>query len=164
VAIGNGLVREVRCAPTWGFMLVIEHVLPDGQRFCSLYAHLSPFVCVAPGDSVTKGRKIGSIGRGYTWENGGYVAHLHFGIHKGPFWHTPRPGSLLDVRFKGTLYTGRVTASDQEYTVAEIHTPSGAYVVRRPSSWICGYVSKACWDQKRHDWANPQEFLTEHEA
>lgn len=163
VALGNGLVRLVRCAPTWGCMVVIEHVLPDGQFCCSLYAHLSPFVCVAPGEVVRKGQKIGSIGRSFTWENGGYIAHLHCAIHKGPFWRAPRPGALIDVRYERKLYTGRVVSGDLDHALVEIPTPRGIQVVRKPASWICGYVTKACWDQRRHDWADPQIFLREHE-
>ncbi|MCY3021491.1 MAG: peptidoglycan DD-metalloendopeptidase family protein [Planctomycetota bacterium] len=162
VAIGNGLVRQVACTFSWGHVAVIEHAGPDGERFCSMYAHLSPFVCVAPGQTVKKGRKIGSIGRSFTWENGGYIAHLHFGIHTGPYWKAHRPGTLLDVRWDGKHYTGKVVASDGDNTVVEVHTPRGAYYLRRPASWLAGYVSKAAWDQHRHDWADPQEFLRQH--
>lgn len=30
---------------------------------------------------VAGGQKIGALGRTYTWEGGGYVAHLHFGMY-----------------------------------------------------------------------------------
>jgi len=163
VALGNGLVRQARCAQSWGCMVVIEHKLPDGEFFCSLYAHLSPFVCVVPGELVRKGQKIGSIGRSFTWENGGYIAHLHCGIHKGPFWQTHQPGAPLDVRYEGKFYTGKVVSADLNHALVDVHTPSGAKLVRRSGSWICGYVSKECWEQKRHGWVDPQKFLKEHE-
>ena len=163
VAAGNGLVRQVRCASSWGCMLVLEHKLPDGKFVCSLYAHLSPFICVSPGDAVKKGQKIGGVGRSFTWENGGYIAHLHFGIHEGPFWQTYEAGAPLDVRYQGKSYTGKVLHADLNFALVDIHTPTGAKLVRRSASWICGYVSKECWEEERHGWVDPQEFLKEHE-
>ncbi|MHC4717256.1 MAG: peptidoglycan DD-metalloendopeptidase family protein, partial [Planctomycetota bacterium] len=81
VAIGDGVVRRVRVgAITWGGLVVVEHTGPDGKRFCSLYAHLGPLVCVRSGQTVKKGQQLGAIGRTHTWEGGGYGAHLHFGI------------------------------------------------------------------------------------
>lgn len=85
VSIGDGVVRSVGTVRSWGGIVIVEHALPDGSRFCSLYGHLSPFTCVAPGQVVKQGQKLGAIGRTGTWENGGYLAHLHFGIHLGPY-------------------------------------------------------------------------------
>jgi hypothetical protein len=166
VSIADGMVRQVSCTPTWGCLVAIEHVTgaeagaTGGEFFCSLYAHLSPFVCVVPGQIVTAGQKIGAIGRSFTWENGGYAAHVHFAIHKGPYWQTPRPGSILDVRWQGTRYRGKVLQSDAKQTVLEIHTAKGPYAVWKPSTWICGYVSKQTWEQDEHGWVEPQRFLS----
>jgi len=55
------------------------------ETFCTLYAHLSPMMHVRPGDIVSAGQKIGSVGRTNSVENGGYYAHLHFGIHQGSY-------------------------------------------------------------------------------
>ncbi|MGD0092041.1 MAG: peptidoglycan DD-metalloendopeptidase family protein [Planctomycetota bacterium] len=162
VASANGLVRQVRCAPSWGCLVIIEHLLPDGKFFCSLYAHLSAFICVLPGQVVKKGQKIGSIGRSLTWENGGYLAHLHFGIHKGPYWQAFEVGAPLDVRYEGKHYVGRVVSSDVNSTLVDIHHAKGAQQLRRSSSWVSGYVSKECWEHKRHGWVDPQHFLKEH--
>jgi len=159
VAIADGLVRHVSCQWSWGFMVIIEHGDASGERFCSLYAHLGPFVCVVPGEQVSAGQKIGSIGRSFTWENGGYFAHLHFGIHLGWYWQIYRAGALIDVRFKGRQYLGRVVDSDPRTTRLEIHTPGGMRLVHQPTSWICGYLSKPFWRQKRHGWVDPQKFL-----
>jgi len=40
---------------------------------------------VRPGEIVEAGQKLGAIGRCNSVDNGGYGAHLHFGIHKGPY-------------------------------------------------------------------------------
>jgi murein DD-endopeptidase MepM/ murein hydrolase activator NlpD len=159
VAIAAGIVRQVSCQWSWGFMVIIEHSDASGERFCSLYAHLGPYVCVVPGERVSAGQKIGSIGRSFTWENGGYFAHLHFGIHLGWYWQIFRTGALIDVRFKGRQYLGRVLNSDLRSTQLEIHTPGGVRLVHQPTSWICGYLSKPFWRQKRHGWVDPQKFL-----
>jgi murein DD-endopeptidase MepM/ murein hydrolase activator NlpD len=171
VAMADGVVRRVACEPSWGCLAVIEHRRPpdsdvvrmgnpafDGW-FCSLYGHLGPFVCVAPGQVVKKGQKIGVIGRSFTWENGGYAAHLHFAVHKGPYWQVFRQGALMDIRFENKMYAGRVVSSDPNLTVAEIHTPRGALLVRKRTTWITGYISKNAWKHARHDWVDPQEFL-----
>jgi hypothetical protein len=84
VSIAPGVVRLVDYIPSWGHIVVVEHMM-DGKPFCSLYGHLSPMIHVRPGDVLEAGQKIGAIGRGYSADNGGYFAHLHFGIHRGPY-------------------------------------------------------------------------------
>ena len=86
VAIGNGIVRRVDLGrKSWGGLVVDEHVDAAGARFCSLYGHLGPLVCVCPGQVVRQGDKLGVVGPSYSYANGGYLAHLHFGIHRGAF-------------------------------------------------------------------------------
>ncbi|HYG74597.1 MAG TPA: peptidoglycan DD-metalloendopeptidase family protein, partial [Planctomycetota bacterium] len=162
VAVGNGLVRQVSCTPTWGHIVIVEHTFTSGEKFCSLYAHLSPFVSVRPGDTIHTGQKLGSIGRSFTWENGGYISHLHFGIHEGPFWNVPRPGSMSDVRWQGVAYRGKVLEADTRETWIEVHTLQGPYAVRKPTTWVCGYISKQAWEEGKHGWRDPQTFLREH--
>ncbi|HLX63240.1 MAG TPA: peptidoglycan DD-metalloendopeptidase family protein [Planctomycetota bacterium] len=101
VATGSGIVRQMSYVPSWGHILVIEHTLPKGAKVCSLYGHVSPFIYVKEGERVEAGQKIASIGRANTIENGGYGAHLHFGIHEGAYnagdWVC---GYLSAVQFK----------------------------------------------------------------
>lgn len=86
VAIGDGIVRRVVIGQiSWGGLVVVEHRDAEGKFFCSLYSHLGPLVAVRVGEVVEQGQKIGSLGRTHTWEGGGYRAHLHFGIHQGPY-------------------------------------------------------------------------------
>jgi len=84
-AVAPGIVRSVEHAYSWGFIVIVEHKLSDERSYCSLYAHLSPMIHVKPGDVVNMGQKIGSTGRSQVVENGGYVSHLHFGLHDGPY-------------------------------------------------------------------------------
>ncbi|MCM8533422.1 MAG: peptidoglycan DD-metalloendopeptidase family protein [Lentisphaeraceae bacterium] len=86
VAMAGGVVKMVMYGgESWGGIIILEHKNPKGEYFCSLYAHLGPLVTVEEGDVVKVGQKLASLGRDYTWESGGYMSHLHFGIHKGPF-------------------------------------------------------------------------------
>ncbi len=85
VSVGNGLVKSAEYNKNWGFAVIIEHTGTDGRKFCSLYTHLSAFMHVKKNDIVSAGEKIGSIGRHFTWENGGYGAHLQFGIYNDAF-------------------------------------------------------------------------------
>ncbi len=86
VAIATGKVRLVEIGnPTFGGLVIIEHSRQDGSLFCSLYGHLGPLIMVREGMSVAIGQLVGVLGRSYTWENGGYQLHHHFGIHEGPY-------------------------------------------------------------------------------
>ncbi|HJM48340.1 MAG TPA: M23 family metallopeptidase [Alphaproteobacteria bacterium] len=163
VAIGDGLVRYVGCSATWGYMVIIEHRLqgargPD-EIFCSLYAHLGPFVALGTGQAVQKGGKVGVIGRTYTWENGGYVAHLHFAIHDGPYAQVWLPGALIDIRFEGLNYLGRVVRSERQQTEASIATAAGRQTVTTPTNWVRGYMGEAAWQAGHHGWRQPQDFI-----
>jgi murein DD-endopeptidase MepM/ murein hydrolase activator NlpD len=65
-------------APSWGNIVLIEHQLPDGDVMWSQYAHLVERE-VAVGDQVTRGQRIGAIGKGHADR---YPAHLHFEIRR----------------------------------------------------------------------------------
>ncbi len=80
-AAADGIVRTARHMPEWGGLVVLAHTMADGKVGHTVYGHLSPFFHVAVGQVVRSGQKIGSVARSYTWDNGGYGAHLHFGIH-----------------------------------------------------------------------------------
>jgi murein DD-endopeptidase MepM/ murein hydrolase activator NlpD len=99
-SIAAGVVRYSDFSPSWkdhdgrihwnlGNVIVLEHALAppiDGlASVCSVYVHLGADRRVKTGDTVTAGQVIGTIGRDRSEENGLYPAHLHFGIHKGPY-------------------------------------------------------------------------------
>jgi murein DD-endopeptidase MepM/ murein hydrolase activator NlpD len=85
-AITDGLVRMVQGAGgDWGFLVTIEHRLPGGRYLTAVYGHMGFDVLVRPGDVVKPGQKIGTQGLSTSVENGGYGAHLHFGLGDGPF-------------------------------------------------------------------------------
>ena len=100
-SVAEGVVRYSDFSPSWkdkagrlhwnlGNVIVIEHALTrpvDGlTHVCSVYVHLGSDRRVKVGDTVGKGQVIGTIGRDRSEENGLYPAHLHFGLHKGPYF------------------------------------------------------------------------------
>ncbi len=159
VAVAAGRVRQLNHDNTWGWLVIIEHPPLAGERFCTVYGHLGSALLVRPGDRVRAGQKIGSVGRAFTWENGGYGAHLHFAVHRGPYTLIPRRQSVHDVRYQGRLYRGRVVWADSETTALEIWHRGGWRLVRKPTAWVVGYVSKENWEWEGHGWQAPQEWL-----
>jgi len=76
-AVANGTVIDSNYyAQSWGNVILIEHVLPDGSKVWSQSAHLRDRL-VGSGKEVSKGEQIGTIGKG---AGDIYWAHLHFEI------------------------------------------------------------------------------------
>jgi murein DD-endopeptidase MepM/ murein hydrolase activator NlpD len=99
-AVADGVVKYSDFSPSWvdaqkrvhwnlGNVVVIEHPLDppvDGlAAVCSVSVHLAADRRVAVGDAVKRGQAIGRIGKDRSEENGLYPAHLHFGLHRGPY-------------------------------------------------------------------------------
>ncbi|MHC4915107.1 MAG: peptidoglycan DD-metalloendopeptidase family protein, partial [Planctomycetota bacterium] len=162
VAIGDGCVRRVSHVESWGYIVIVEHRLPDGKFACSLYAHLAPSICVKPGDILKKGAKIGSVGRSHTWENGGYWSHLHFGIHEGPYLSSHPVGRTLDYTLSnGVEVEGVVVKRGDPFATVKVSHKgeSVTFEVKQDADWICGYVSTDYWKAGKHGWRDPQKFI-----
>jgi len=87
-AIANGQVKQVKeRSQGYGQVVVIEHTLPDGKKFVSIYGHLSRRdgykMKVKIGDVVTKNTLLGYTGYQDEIEEG--VPHLHLGLRKGAY-------------------------------------------------------------------------------
>ncbi|MBU1119254.1 VCBS repeat domain-containing M23 family metallopeptidase [Patescibacteria group bacterium] len=84
-AFGSGIVKHIGIHSRFGTVILIEHELVSEEKIVSLYGHLRMSdVAVSEGQSVEKGTLIGRLGsRGA--ENGFWIEHLHFGIHKGAY-------------------------------------------------------------------------------
>ncbi len=164
VAIGAGAVRRVSHVQSWGYIVIVEHKLPGGKFVCSLYSHLAPSICVKPGEVVEKGRKIGSVGRSHTWENGGYWSHLHFGLHEGPYLSSHPVGRTLSYTLKnGAEAEGVVVKRGDPFATVKV-TYKGESVnfeVKQEADWICGYISPDYWKGGKHGWLDPQKFIGE---
>ncbi len=103
-AIADGVVTYSAFSPTWtdekggvhwnlGNVIVVEHTfaapIGDLSAVCSFYVHLAADRRVKVGDTVKTGQVLGRIGADKSEENGRYPAHLHFGIHRGPYVQIP---------------------------------------------------------------------------
>lgn len=84
-APANGRVRHSGFQSGYGYVVVIEHRLPDNSYVCSVLGHLKRQGLIALGTEVSRGQLIGYVSNNPR-ENGGYnFAHLHFGIRSGPY-------------------------------------------------------------------------------
>lgn len=77
--VADGTVVTSDYFPTsWGSIILIEHLLPSGEKVWTQYAHLQDRM-VGQGEKVKRGKQIGTIGRGHEDK---YLAHLHFEVRK----------------------------------------------------------------------------------
>jgi murein DD-endopeptidase MepM/ murein hydrolase activator NlpD len=88
-AVANGVVSysygEGGAWAGYGYLITVDHLLPDDSRVYSLYGHLSTRRSKkAEGEVVRKGEPIGYLGDDDEDGNPtGWVPHLHFGIRMG---------------------------------------------------------------------------------
>lgn len=75
-AAAHGLVITAQPFNIWGNIVLLEHVMPTGQKVWSQYAHLKDMF-VKRGDIIRRGELVGTIGKG---GNNQFLAHLHFEI------------------------------------------------------------------------------------
>jgi len=78
-----GVVRSVRDNAgllDYGPTVILEHAVPGGPTFYTLYGHLAreSVTHLAPGAHVARGDAVGRIG--VAAENGGWAPHVHFQI------------------------------------------------------------------------------------
>jgi murein DD-endopeptidase MepM/ murein hydrolase activator NlpD len=174
-SIADGLVRMVQGAGgDWGFLVAIEHRLPEGRYMVSVYGHMAFDVLVRPGDRVKAGQRIGTQALSTSVENGGYGAHLHFGLGDGPF---RRPAGIaagesvnLDLGGGKTVRAPVLRLVYARENRNSYGWPLTAMVVRRPDGaeqlaeipaqpiaqeirWFQAYVRNC------RGWLNPQTAL-----
>jgi len=71
-----GLIDD--CFTNWGWVIVVEHELPDGPHVCSVYGHCEPLAGIAAGQDIAFAQPIASVANPC-------VPHIHFGIYNRPF-------------------------------------------------------------------------------
>jgi hypothetical protein len=85
-AISHGRVAEFgNYPPSWGNIVLLEHILPDETRVWSQYAHLDQILVDQVGQQVQRGQQIGTMGKGAKtdkYPQGRWIAHLHFEIRR----------------------------------------------------------------------------------
>lgn len=198
-AVADGVVRYAAFSPTWtdgagrvhwnlGNVVVIEHVLdPPEEEFgavCSFYVHLADDRRVAVDDRVRAARGIGRIGAHRSMENGRYPAHLHFGMHRGPyvqvypslerelrtaaaseqglvFGHVVLRGELeLELYRESSVLVRSVTTRE----VAVLSLLVGSTAPENPPPDIMGWCQGYGDSKTVEEWLRPSAFLRDHGA
>ncbi len=70
----------------YGYPVIIEHSLPDGSKYCSLYGHLRQSGIIANDVDVSEGQVIGYL-TSVSADNQGTI-HIHSGIRMGAYTST----------------------------------------------------------------------------
>jgi len=198
-SVADGVVRYSDFSPTWsddqgrvhwnlGNVIVIEHPLEPAEdglsAVCSFYVHLSSGRKVAVGDKVKRGQVIGAIGADRSEENGRYPAHLHFGLHRGPYVQIPPAwkGRLREEArttgiplgggrvLRGEIVVERHGETDVLVTSKDgrdkmilsllVGSTSPGYKPRDIMAWCEGYGDKATVDE----WLRPSAWIEAHGA
>lgn len=148
-APANGQVKYSGYQSGYGYVLVIEHRLPDNTLVCSVLGHLKRAGLAPAGANVTKGQRVGFVSDIFS-ENGGYTfPHLHFGIRSGGY-STVRDA---DGRWRYRGYTPFPAIRDLWYKPSDFinarnaPAPAPAPVVRpalsvNPSSLSFGFMPR----------------------
>ncbi len=84
-SVSDGVVSHIVYEQSWGFLVAIESYLKVHGTITFFYGHLSHCIDVRIGQKVAAGEKIGELGPQESFENGGYMAHLHMGAAKGSY-------------------------------------------------------------------------------
>lgn len=94
-SVAKGTVLHAKQFSGWGRTVVVEHVLPTGAKYISLYAHLSKFKDgLKAGDPIRRGELIALSGNSGT----SLGPHLHLEIRDAPEGKEPleQPKTLKD--------------------------------------------------------------------
>jgi len=75
----------------YGNLLILKHVLPNGEVYFSMYAHLKTLPELTTGSTVEQGEPIAEAG---ATGDPSYAVHLHFEIRKQDPQHIEIQGSL----------------------------------------------------------------------
>ncbi len=138
-------IRLPAQAMDFGSMIIIEHRLPDGDSFTTVYAHLDNNRPVHTGDIVMAGQLIGHIGRKSPLINGGYEPHLHFGVrttlmgrHGMPFMQIPIGGKpeLIKVDEVGETTTSLLVPPGTPDRFLAVHEGVPLPIVRENDKYL----------------------------
>ncbi|MCA8961362.1 MAG: peptidoglycan DD-metalloendopeptidase family protein, partial [Planctomycetes bacterium] len=197
-SVANGVVVYSDFSPTWkdaagrkhwnfGNVIVIEHELAkpekDLDHVCSVYVHLAADRRVRVGDRVGRGQLIGFIGADRSAENGDYPEHLHFGLHRGPYYqiapswqddlirsakrvglpfgpdHAIVKGAIEITRTSRTEVLVKFIDRDAEGTLSLlVGSTSPDYQPVDIMGWCQGYGRKA----EVEEWLRPSVWIAEH--
>ena len=167
----------------WGNVVTIEHRLPSGEYFTTVYGHLGSDRLVEAGDVVEAGQPIGTIGRKHPRINGGFDPHVHFAVRQG---RLAEPGcTLMFLQVDGRTHPLKLVAAEEDEMEVELPAEvSGSSVIwdgraypltRRGDTYLL--PARVLWAVKSRPgfeivgyglgtegWADPVAFLRRHGA
>lgn len=116
-AIGGGVVRFARDDDgPFGLHVIIEHRLENGEKYFSIYGHLSR-VIVKEGDAVEAMRNIGEVGS--TGDSTGPHLHLQIDRDDGALVHTPFAPLVPPSRAQAEKYSENPIRFIQDHASVE---------------------------------------------
>jgi murein DD-endopeptidase MepM/ murein hydrolase activator NlpD len=84
-AVADGVVKILWAGWDLGTLIVVEHRVGETGMGCSVYMHGGDTAFVNPGERVKSGQLLGTVGMGFSTENGGHSSQLHFALYGGPY-------------------------------------------------------------------------------
>jgi hypothetical protein len=85
-SVADGVVLHAKNFSGWGHTVVIEHTLPNGQKYISVYGHLSKFrKGLKPGQPILREEIVALTGNSGT----SHGPHLHLEIRNAPEGREP---------------------------------------------------------------------------
>ncbi len=91
-AAADGFVKLIHSGSDMGTLVVLQHCTSGKQTINAVYMHGGDTVFVKPGERVSAGQLVATMGMGYSIENGGHYTHLHFGLYPGSYANTHNYG------------------------------------------------------------------------
>lgn len=148
---GGGIASQ-RPKMRWGNVVTIEHRLPDGEYFTTIYGHLGNDRLVVAGDLVEAGQPIGTIGKKDARINGGFDPHLHFAVRQG---RLAEPGcTLMVLQVGGRTHSLKLVAVEEDDIEVELPAEfSGSYVLWNGRIYPLARRRDACFLPARLLWA-----------
>lgn len=83
-AVADGIVKCLWAGWDLGTLVIVEHRVAEEELGCTVYLYGGDTVFVSSGERVKCGQVLGTVGMGFSTENGGVTPHLHFALYRGP--------------------------------------------------------------------------------
>jgi murein DD-endopeptidase MepM/ murein hydrolase activator NlpD len=83
-AVADGIVKTLWAGWDLGTLVIVEHRVAEDDLGCTVHLYGGDSVFVNPGERVKCGQLLGTVGMGFSTENGGVAPHLHLALYRGP--------------------------------------------------------------------------------
>jgi murein DD-endopeptidase MepM/ murein hydrolase activator NlpD len=153
-AVCFGFVVCAHVLPVWGKVIVVKHILENGELVWSRYAHLETMT-VTLQQMVTRGDQLGTIGNSENtqpWHLHFDMAHLDLGLHPADWPGTNRTRLVHDYIDPLAFIKARHLGKEHDQPIAPVvPTPKPRIITATPnlrvreqpntSSAVIGYLT-----------------------